>query len=195
MRIGHLARHPGIGGAFSGYRRRCKQARAWQYELLATSSNGDGFGARHPGSRLAGVPPVPSLPFLRRREVAGFIGSAAMNPHAAAVSGVVVSGIGHTLKSVVAACDPQGPVRAGMRLEYLLPASGDPVNLKVAEVPVEAPGADILAHGVLSAEGPGEPLAVWPGGSRDSAIGNTLPLTVSAGHIHLFDPGKGNRHV
>ncbi len=131
--------------------------------------------------------------------VAGFIGSPAMNflpaTVAATGSGVIISGTGHTLTAAVTACEPQRPVLVGLRPEHLLPASEDSAALKVAVDLVEALGADTLAHGILPGDGAGPALTVRLEGSRRVDVGDTVPLTVSPDHVHLFDPGNGNRLV
>src|SRR5690606_37082774 len=128
--------------------------------------------------------------------VAGFIGSPAMNFLDAVIDrdGAAARIGPHRLPLPAPRAEWAGrPVTLGIRPEQLAPAGADGAALTIAVELVELLGADSVAHGRL-VETDAEVLVRLPGGAP-VALGEQLPLAGAREHLHLFDPGSGQRLV
>jgi len=128
--------------------------------------------------------------------VAGFIGSPAMNFLDAVIDrdGAAARIGPHRLPLPAPRSDWAGrPVTLGMRPEHLAPAGANDADLTIEVELVELLGADSVAHGRL-VETDAEVLVRLPGGAP-VALGERLPLAGAREHLHLFDPGTGQRLV
>lgn len=168
---GISACHPGIGGALGEVPCRCNQAGAGRYELPEASFGEDGFGARPP--RIA-VGRRPSGPLSAAFELQGHcrlhrVGGDGTSCRRRCRNGTRCRRFGH-LSHIEDQTGRMRSANAGTRWN----------TARTAAVRQRRPG-----------HGPGGSAGKFPAQYRR----NTLPLTVSPGHIHLFDPGKGNRHV
>lgn len=126
--------------------------------------------------------------------VAGFIGSPAMNvlPGRIGESGrLAVGGAELPLANGHAGMAGRS-VSVGVRPEHLsLPGDGASGDLRLNVELVEALGADTLVHGSLAPDGAA--LTLRLGGNHRFALGETLPLSVAADDLHLFDPESERR--
>src|SRR5882724_5590844 len=123
--------------------------------------------------------------------VGGFIGSPAMNfvPGLVGEGGTVVLEDGTTLPAAANAAAGR-TVTIGLRPEHFaLDGAAAPLHLAVELI--EQLGADTIVHGSLGKAGE-TILARLPGTVRVK-IGETIPLTIPAEHIHLFDAASGAR--
>ncbi|MBX3248026.1 MAG: sn-glycerol-3-phosphate ABC transporter ATP-binding protein UgpC [Myxococcales bacterium] len=110
--------------------------------------------------------------------VAGFLGSPAMNFLEGTVADGRVRGEGFDL--AVAGVQP-GKVTVGIRPHDVhLDASG---GMKLVVEVVEAMGFETYAHGKLG----GVPFVARLEGDHRPGVGETISLSVTAGHLHLFD--------
>jgi sn-glycerol 3-phosphate transport system ATP-binding protein len=123
--------------------------------------------------------------------VGGFIGSPAMNfvPGKVGDGGAVVLADGTILPAGASAAAGRA-VTIGLRPEHFA-LDGAAAPLRLAVELIEQLGADTIVHGVLGPGG-GTILARLPGTVRIK-IGETIPLTIPAEHIHLFDAASGTR--
>jgi sn-glycerol 3-phosphate transport system ATP-binding protein len=126
--------------------------------------------------------------------VAGFIGSPAMNMLDAQLAGdgrtLALNG---GLQLNLGAASPNGSSRTvvlGIRPEHLALAPAGMPGIPLMVDFVEALGADTLVHGML--DGAAELTVRLPGSVRVAA-GETLPLSVPAERLHLFDKATGAR--
>jgi sn-glycerol 3-phosphate transport system ATP-binding protein len=122
--------------------------------------------------------------------VAGFIGSPAMNllPGRMAGEGVDI-GEGVTLPLDKPANQAGRAVLAGIRPEHVTIAAADGGHPKLAIDAIEILGADSMVHGRLG----GGTMTVRVSDSVASAIGDVVPLCLSADRISLFDAATGER--
>jgi ABC-type sugar transport system ATPase subunit len=122
--------------------------------------------------------------------VAGFIGSPAMNllPGRMAGEGVDI-GEGVTLPLDKPAGQAGRAVLAGIRPEHVTIAAADDGHPKLAIDAIEILGADSMVHGRLG----GGTMTVRVSDSVASAIGDVVPLCLSADRISLFDAATGER--
>ncbi len=123
--------------------------------------------------------------------VAGFIGSPAMNmlPGRRTADGRAIALAGGLRLELPAPLGGEGDVTVGLRPEHLTPAERGAFMMHVDLV--EALGTDTVVHGRLSSEGAGFVVRL-PGNARVSA-GETLTLTASPEHVHVFDSASGRR--
>ncbi len=125
--------------------------------------------------------------------VAGFIGSPAMNFLEAKVEncGFLLEGGAH-VKAEDLALDAMGgrSLTLGIRPEHLSLDNAHP-SLNLAVEMVETLGADTLAYGRIDGGGPG--LTVRLPGSQAVAQGDSLPLSATPEHLHLFEKDSGRR--
>ncbi len=129
--------------------------------------------------------------------VAGFMGSPSMNLLDARIEEdsrwVLLPG-GHRLAlpgGTGAAVTCPGPVTLGIRPEHLEVAEREAGCIRLAVELVEQLGADTLVHGSMG-EGACK-LTARLQGARVPLTGGELPLSVSSGHLHLFDAETGRR--
>ncbi|UUP19710.1 sn-glycerol-3-phosphate import ATP-binding protein UgpC [Nitratireductor thuwali] len=130
------------------------------------------------------------------RFVAGFIGSPAMNMLEGTAKGPVfaLEGGGRLTFGDAELAETERPVLLGIRPEHLKLAASDEAVLELSVTAVETLGADTLAHGNLSgANGAGSGLIARLPGSVKVAPGDTLPLAIDRGSVHLFDAETGRR--
>ncbi|MCR4269477.1 sn-glycerol-3-phosphate ABC transporter ATP-binding protein UgpC [Nitratireductor sp. ZSWI3] len=124
------------------------------------------------------------------RFVAGFIGSPAMNilKGSAAGGDFVLEGGGGALALGGSNVPESGrPILLGVRPEHLRQVPEAEAAFSLDVTAVETLGADTLAHGRLAgAKGRGELIARLPGSMKISE-GDTLPLAIEPGMMHLFD--------
>lgn len=128
--------------------------------------------------------------------VAGFIGSPAMNFLTADIDAdgsrlSLDSGAHVRTKGLALAAHAGRAITIGIRPEHLSAASPDRADLTLKIAAVETLGADTLVHGSIAGTGiDGAPntgfAARLPGNSRVTE-GETLPLRVADGALHLFD--------
>ncbi len=130
------------------------------------------------------------------RFVAGFIGSPAMNFLTGRVSadgtGVALdAGPVLPLREAALPALANRPVVLGIRPEHLEPAEPAAADLTLAVRLVETLGADLLAHGAL--DGADGLVTARLGGVLRLKEGDSLPLRLVPGAVHLFDPESGRR--
>ena len=125
--------------------------------------------------------------------VAGFIGSPAMNFLPGRVSDDATSvQIGHqTVVTDKANGHADRPVTIGIRPEHfsLADAGTDGRRVDLHVDLIEQLGADTVVYGQI--DGTGDTVLARLPGVLTVAAGDTLPLTVDQGQLHLFDPETG----
>ncbi|MCC9622813.1 sn-glycerol-3-phosphate import ATP-binding protein UgpC [Thalassospira sp. MA62] len=125
--------------------------------------------------------------------VAGFIGSPAMN----FIDGTVAEDCGHVTigDGVELGLDHQVDagrnVQVGIRPEHLQIETDGHGPIKARVRMIESLGAETLVYLVFGADD--QNLTLRLQGTRQFASGENLSLSVSAAHIHLFDPQSGKR--
>ncbi|GGK28660.1 sn-glycerol-3-phosphate import ATP-binding protein UgpC [Salinarimonas ramus] len=140
--------------------------------------------------------------------VAGFIGSPAMNFMPGRLGGdgrAITLDTGAPLRALpepIVGHGGEKPVTIGVRPEHLALVGQPEAELTLRARVVETLGADTLVHGVLldkdaaivpvAGEG-GEVLAARLPGNVTVREGDTLPLRVAEGALHVFDRETGRR--
>ncbi len=124
--------------------------------------------------------------------VAGFIGSPSMNLiKGGAADGTFTASGATPLAIALPANAPRGgPLVLGIRPEHLQAAGAAPARLSLKVEMVEVLGADSYAYGLA---GSGETIAARLTPGTRAAIGEVLPLTFEAAHVHWFDANTGKR--
>jgi len=133
--------------------------------------------------------------------VAGFIGSPAMNllrgeargdrfVTAATAAAVALATPAAPLSIQLPTPAPRdGPLVLGLRPEHLIPASPGDARFGFAVEMVETLGADSYAYGL----GGGGTLVARVAAGTVPVVGEVLPLTFAAQHVHWFDAANGKR--
>ena len=123
--------------------------------------------------------------------VAGFIGSPSMNIIA---SRFVDGGVRFGTAVVPVAHHPTGqPVDIGVRPEDLTLVAPDAEGLPVEVDLAEELGADAYLYGHAQHDGARVDVVVRVDGRRHPLPGESVVLGLKADHVHLFDPGSGER--
>jgi multiple sugar transport system ATP-binding protein len=126
------------------------------------------------------------------RFVAGFIGSPAMNfvEGAVAPSGeaVVLAPLGGAVLQLGRRLEPGRPVVVGLRPEHLVLGGPEDGAIRVGVAVVEFTGA---ASYLSSASVP--EVTIFHAGRTEVRPGETVGLTITSSHVHLFDPETGGR--
>ncbi|MGJ3261825.1 MAG: sn-glycerol-3-phosphate import ATP-binding protein UgpC [Salinarimonas sp.] len=140
--------------------------------------------------------------------VAGFIGSPAMNFMPGRLGGdgrAITLDTGAHLRALPEAINGHAgekPVTIGVRPEHLALVGAEAAELTLRAGVVETLGADTLVHGTLLDKGQavvpvagegGEILAARLPGGVPVREGDTLPLRVADGALHVFDRETGRR--
>ena len=128
--------------------------------------------------------------------VAGFIGSPSMNflPAKIGTDGSTLSlesGVNVRAEGLALATHSGQEITIGIRPEHLEVASPDRADLTLQIAAVETLGADTLVHGSIARAGldgvQNAGFAARLPGNAQIAEGETLPLRVAGGALHLFD--------
>jgi sn-glycerol 3-phosphate transport system ATP-binding protein len=134
--------------------------------------------------------------------VAGFIGSPSMNflPATITADGASLSldaGTSLGAKGLALAGHAGRDVTIGIRPEHLDVASPDRADLTLHIAAIETLGADTLVHGSIAGAGTDRlqnaDFAARLAGNAEVAEGQTLPLRIADGALHLFDRHSGKR--
>ena len=123
--------------------------------------------------------------------VAGFIGSPGMNLITGNASGASFTSTGAAAPLAIALPVPaprDGPLVLGLRPEHLSPAGAGEARFGFGVEMIETLGADSYAYGLAG----GGTFVARVGGAMP-VIGESLPLTFSAQHMHWFDAANGRR--
>jgi sn-glycerol 3-phosphate transport system ATP-binding protein len=121
--------------------------------------------------------------------VAGFIGSPPMNLVKGLADGASLRLDGHAL-ALPAPAPASGEIVLGVRPEHLRVEPGGPWQVGVDTV--EMLGAERLIHGQLA----GQPITVRLDSTAPAPhAGDTLPVTLAAGHLHWFDAATQRRRA